>query len=180
MRYFALVVLTLVINACAAVPAEQYATRGQPEALLDVSSERVTFSLSSDRAVDELAEWINNDQPSKAILKCIAGHNNPLCVEVELVLTQYGVPFSVETAEGKINNIELFYDRVVLRECSPKYVNNSYNPDNLNHQNFGCSVASNMVQSLEDHRQLLTPAFKDPHDAASAIEAYERYQDGGL
>ena len=55
----------LLINACSIIPSDAYFSRGEPESLLDVSSEIVSVRIESERSIDELIDWIDSDQPSK-------------------------------------------------------------------------------------------------------------------
>src|SRR6185436_10063197 len=69
-RTFVLSALLLLPAACSQVPQEAYFNRGSPESLLDMSSEMVSISLSDPTSSDELVNWINREQPSRAELAC--------------------------------------------------------------------------------------------------------------
>ena len=62
---------------------------------------------------------------------------------------------------GAGQSVDMLYERVAAYNCVNRYVNNSSNNANLNHPAFGCSVASNIVQSVTDKRQFTNPALLD-------------------
>lgn len=162
---------SLALGACSVVPNEAYFNRGTPESLLDVSSEVINVGLTSDRSVDEITDWINRDQPTRAELYCMDG--DPICAGAQQVLEQFGVPVHYVAAAD--NNVALIYERVLARDCENRFINNTVNPYNFNHPTFGCSVASNMVQMVSDKRQFVSPALLDYADGRKAAQTYGRY-----
>jgi hypothetical protein len=166
-----------LLTACA-VESSRYAARGRPQSLIDASSERVNFSLAEEKTLDDLKSWINNDQPTRATLNCSGQHPN--CEQAELVLHQFGVPYDIKPASITAGNeVVLYYERLVTNECDNRFVDNHINPFNLNHENFGCSVATNVVQMVGDQRQFVSPAYQDPKDAEGAVKAFDDYLSSG-
>jgi|OM-RGC.v1.015999293 Type IV pili component len=153
--------LATTIAGCDIIPGQAYFNRGNPESLLDQSSEIVNFELSDYNSLDELLNWVNQDQPTRAEIYCM--DNNPICMEAEQVLQQFGVA-SVFVASPD-NRVTLVYDRVIARDCENRYIENGVNPYNFNHPTFGCANASNMVQMVTDKRQFTAPALLELPDA---------------
>ena len=98
----------LVLVACSEIPKEAYFNRGEPESLLDVSSEVVNLKIDSSASVQEIAHWINQDQPTRAELNC--PEEEALCKQVQQVLHQFGVPVKYTAVSG--NNVVLVYERI--------------------------------------------------------------------
>lgn len=163
--------LGLSLAACSSIPPEAYFDRGTPESLLDVSSEVVNLSVASETAIDEMTNWVNQDQPSRAELYCQDG--DARCVAAQEVLDLYGIPsMYVPSAD---NMVSLVYERVLARDCENRYIDNSINPYHLNHPTFGCSTAANMVQMVSDKQQFVRPNLLDQMDAKKAIQSYKNY-----
>lgn len=160
------------LASCNIIPSEAYYSRGNPESLLDQSSEIVNFDLNDYGSLDELLNWVNQDQPTRAELYCMDGDTT--CLEAEQVLQQFGVA-SVFVASSE-NMVTLVYDRVLARECENRYVENGVNPYNLNHPTFGCTMASNMVQMVTDKRQFTSPALLGLPDAERAQRVMDGYR----
>lgn len=149
------------LAACSQIPKEAYYNRGQPENLIDKSSEMVNLKIDSPASVEEITNWINRDQPTRAELSC--QRDDGLCGEVSSVLRQFGVPVKYEpTPENKLT---LIYERVQARDCESRYIDNTINPYNLNHPTFGCTISVNMVQMVTDKREFTNPALMDNADA---------------
>ena len=158
----------LCLAACSDVPREAYFNRGDPESLLDVSSEVVTVPLASDQSLGELSDWINRDQPSRAELLC--NEADALCAKARDALSLYGVEYQIMPS-GE-NAAHLFYERVLARDCENRYIDNHINPYNFNYPTYGCSIASNMVQMVSDKHQFTSPSLLDYQDAEGAVRAY--------
>lgn len=159
----------LLLSACNEIPREAYFNRGNPESLLDASSEVVSVQLTSDRSIDEVVEWIDQDQPTRAELLCADGE--PLCEATKEVMNLYGVEY--QSAPSSENTVHLVYERVLARDCEHRYIDNHINPYNMNHPTFGCSTASNMVRMVTDKRQFISPALLDYIDAERGVGVYE-------
>lgn len=169
---FSLLASVLLLSACSEIPKEAYFNRGSPESLLDASSEIINIRLESDRSVDEVVDWVNKDQPTRAELYCL--ESDRTCGQARTALEQFGVPVSFMAAAD--NRVSLIYERVLARDCENRYIDNMVNPYNLNHPTFGCSIASNIVQHVSDKAQFTAPALMDPADAEKAAQVYDRYR----
>ncbi len=168
----AMCVLGLLILAnCSNIPPQAYFQHGTPESLLDVSSEVVNLPVNSETALDELTNWINQDQPSRAELYCM--ESDVRCSAAQEVLDLYGVPSLYVPSSD--NTIALVYERVLARDCENRYIDNHINPYHLNHATFGCSVAANMVQMVSDKQQFVRPNLMDPTDATKGVQIYRNY-----
>ncbi len=159
----------LALAACADVPPAAYQTHGNPETLLDITSERISFPLNLD-SVGDLTTWINKDRPQRAELSCTV--NDPSCYNAIGVLKQSGIPYKEVQSKNGSNSLALIYERVLARDCDARYVDNHYNDLNLNHPTFGCAVAVNSVQMVTDRGEFLSPALRDFTDARRADAAY--------
>lgn len=159
------------LSACTIIPPEAYYNRGAPESLLDVSSEVVNLPVGSDHALDEMTNWIHQDQPTRAELYCTDA--SPQCAAAMEVLALYGVP-TVQMASPD-NAVSLVYERVLARDCENRFIDNSINPYNFNHPTLGCSTAVNMVQMVTDKHQFVRPNLMDMPRATKAVQAYQTY-----
>jgi len=162
---FSMVVL-VGLSACSVVQREAYYDRGQPESLLDVSSEEVSMGLGSISSVDALSAAVEKDQPTRAELRCNSGESR--CNAAMEVLKLYGVEYNQVAASD--SKVTLIYDRVVARDCDNRYIDSHNNPYNLNHPVFGCSNSSNMVQMVTDKRQFIRPALLGFMDGEKAVK----------
>lgn len=164
--------IPLILAGCSEIPKEVYSNRGSPESLLDISAEVVNIALASEQSLGELADWMNQDQPTRAELFCM--DSDPLCVRARDVFEQFGVPTSHIAAAD--NNAVLVYERVLARDCENRYIDNSINPYNLHHPTFGCSIASNIVQTVSDKQQFTNPGLLDYTDGEKAVSVYGAYR----
>ena len=168
----ALISLVALVGAgCSEIPPEAHYNRGSPESLLDVSSEVVNFQLNGLDAVHEVADWVNQDQPTRAELYC--AESDLTCLETKDMLMQFGVPITFIAAAD--NTVTLIYERILARDCENRFIDNSINPYNFNHPTFGCSLASNMVQMVTDKQQFVSPAlldYADGHKTQQSLEGY--------
>lgn len=162
----------LLASGCSKIPAGAYFDRGQPESLLDESSEVVNFDILGPESLDELIVWINEDQPTRAELYCQDG--DMLCLETYELLEQFGVPIMYVSSPDNVAT--LVYERVIARDCENRYIDDSVNPYNLHHPTYGCSVAANMVQMVTDKRQFTSPPLLDYPDADSVGAAMRGFR----
>ncbi len=158
-----------LLSACNEIPREAFFNRGDPESLLDASSEVVSVQLNSERSVDEIVDWIDQDQPTRAEILCIQG--DPICQAAEEVMALYGVDYKFASAAE--NTVHLIYERVLARDCEHRYIDNHINPYNMPHPTFGCATASNMVRMVTDKRQFINPPLLDYFDAERGVKVYE-------
>lgn len=173
MKSFAHIIISAALlgSACSEIPKDAYFNRGDPESLLDVSSEVVNLSIGSNGSLDELSEWIHQDQPSRAELYCM--DSNEQCAAAQEILDLYGVPSAYVPAADNV--VSLVYERVLARDCENSYIDNRVNPYNLNHPTHGCSIAVNMVQMVSDKHQFVRPNLLDRSDAKKAVSVYNEY-----
>lgn len=163
--------LAASLTGCNQIPKEAYFSRGAPESLLDVSSEVVNVQLGEPDSIDQLTQWINQDQPTRAEMYC--QQEDKACKQAGKVLEKFGVPVLFVSAAD--NNVSLVYERILARDCENRYIDNRINPYELNHPTFGCSVASNMVQHVSDKHQFVSPALMDYSDGGKAVQYIDAY-----
>lgn len=164
------VVSLIALTACSEIPAGAYFNRGEPESLIDVSSEVVTLPLSTRAALTEFTNTVAEDPPTRAELNCAPGET--LCSDAKRALDLRGIPAQYGDQSG---GVTLVYERVMARDCENRFIDNSINPYNLHPPTFGCSVAGNMVQQVSDKRQFVSPSLMDFPDGEKAVQVYERY-----
>ncbi len=165
--------LVTSLAACSSIPEGAHSERGTPESLLDVSSEIVTVELLGTESVQEIREWAEADQPSRAEIYCMEG--DILCDSVEETLSLYGVEY--EWIPSHVSEVNLVYERVIAHDCQHHYIDNRINPYNLNHPAFGCSIASNIVQMVSDRRQFVNPDLLGFYDGKSTMKGVQAYRD---
>ena len=102
------------IAACSPPPDSAFFNRGGPESLLDVSSEVVNLSVGDPVKLDELAKWIERDQPTRAELYCTVGE--PRCEEARKVIELNAIPLMV--VPSREYNVALVYERILARDCN--------------------------------------------------------------
>lgn len=166
-----LAALASALAGCSDIPSGAYYNRAAPESLLDVSSEAVNFQIGGPDSAQEVADWVNQDQPTRAELYC--AESDPACAKTREVLEQFGVP--VVFAGSAENTVTLIYERVMGRDCENRFIDNTVNPYNLNHPTFGCSIASNMAQMITDKQQVISPALLEYTDGQKTQQAMEAY-----
>ena len=171
MKLAALAVLVLSLAACERPPASAYFDRGGPESLIDVSSEVVNLTIHDDEELNELSNWINQDQPTRAEIYCLEGE--PMCEEAKQVLDLYGVPTLVVQAGEQ--TVTLVYERILARDCEQRFTDTS-NLYHLNHTSFGCAIAGNVVQHVSNKQQLVNPNLMDYPRSEKGVQAYENYR----
>lgn len=172
MKYgLVLLLATLSLAGCKEIPKEAYFPRGAPESLLDVSSEVVNVQLADPDAVDQLTEWVNQDQPTRAELYCLEG--DKVCKKAGKVLEKFGVPVMYVSAAD--NNVALVYERILARDCENRYIDNRINPYEMNHPTFGCTIASNIVQHVSDKHQFVSPDLMDYSDGPKSVQNVDGY-----
>ncbi len=156
--------------ACSPIPPSAYEIT-EPETLLDVSSEVVNLDISSTQSTQELARWIEQDQPSRAEVYCPDGNED--CHQALDVMDLYAVPY-VHVPSGEFT-ATLVYERVLARDCENRYIDNSVNPYHLNYPSFGCAISVNMLQQVADKQQFVRPNLLDRPDARKSLQVYQNY-----
>lgn len=157
------------LAACHRPSDSAFYNRGGPESLLDVSSEVVNLSVAQPNELDELSRWIEQDQPTRAELYC---NGDMMCARVQQVLDLHGVP-TMEVPSSQYS-VTLVYERILARDCDPRFIDNSSNVWNKVTPSFGCTVAANVVQHVSDKQQFVSPNVSDPTTARTAVQAYDR------
>lgn len=152
------------------IPDSAFRNPGNPERLLDKSSELVTMDLGSRGALNKIARTINQDPPTRAELNCNA--KEAFCAEAKSIFAGRAIP-SKFIGDG--DSVTLVYERVVTRDCDSRFVDNSKNGDNLHPPSFGCSVVANTLQMVSDKKQVVDPSLTDFSDGEKAAQNYRRY-----
>lgn len=166
--------LTTALVACQPAPEEAYFNRGEPESLLDLSTEVVNVRLTSPTSIQEAIDTINKRQPTRAEVKC--NDSDSLCKEAMHVMKQFAVP--VKYTESNRNNVALIYERVLTRNCQNRFIDITAGPGNLQNIDYptlGCSVAINMVQMVSDKRQFTNPELMTAPDAGKPEQSITNY-----
>ncbi|MGE3713322.1 MAG: hypothetical protein AB7F82_02180 [Alphaproteobacteria bacterium] len=162
--------LLLFTAACNEIPGEAYYNRGDPENLLDVSSEVVNMNLNSTASFSNLSRIVANDKPTRAEVNCDPSSTH--CAQTYELFDHHGIP--VESTNGP-EGVTLVYERVVARDCENRYIDNSINPYNLHPLTFGCSVSANTVQMVSNKQQFTNPNLLDYRDGDKALQTYRVY-----
>lgn len=165
-----LITCSLFIAACANT-ADVALDRGNPERLIDVSSEAVTLSLSSKTSLTKLSSVIAKDAPARAELSCSLKNIN--CSQAKEILERRSIP--VRIVGEKNNNVILSYERTVVRDCNPRYADNMYDDSRNIPSAFGCAVAGNMVQMVSNKKEFTNPSLMDLPDAEKGTQTYKSY-----
>lgn len=168
LHFATLILSALLLQACVSEKSKGVIV---PESLIDKSSERVTFSLAAPSAKQDVVEWLNKDMPSRAELSCTGA--DAACSAVGQELEHHGVP--IIQVEGQPKAV-LIYDRFAAHACNNRFRDNSFNPNNHNHSAFGCSVSSNIVQSVADTAQFTNPPLMDNAPAIPAVKSVRKLQ----
>lgn len=162
--------IVIGLSAC----AQQQASITRPESLIDLSAERVTFGLSGYTAKDDVINWAKKDQPSRAELTCSS--SDATCRGVAIALDGMKVPYGMKDAIAGEPKAVLVYERTVGRACNPRYVDNSFNPENRVYQGMGCAVSANVVQQVSQQSQFTNPATLGNSDGSRAVQSYYKAQ----
>ena len=169
-RWISSVVLLMAAAACTPPADSAFFNRGGPESLLDVSSEVVTLGVESPAKLKELSAWIAKDNPTRAELYC--NLNALSCTNAKRLLESKAIAVSVVPSAD--NSVTLIYERILARDCSQRFVDNTHDVYNASHPAFGCSVAANMVQQVSNKREFVNPNLSDTPPAAGGVAAYNR------
>lgn len=160
----------LLATACDEMPSSAYYNRGDPENLLDVSSEVVNMNVNSTASLSDLSRIVKQDPPVRAEVNC--DPKQKTCADAYKLLEKYEIPM-VHTAGPQ--GVTLVYERVVARDCENRFIDNTINPYNLNMPTLGCSVAANTVQMVSNKRQFTNPSLMDYPDGEKAVQMYRVY-----
>ena len=169
-KYSLLACLVLVV-ACDRTPNEVYPNSGDPEGLIDSSSETVTFGLKAKSSLTKLSEMIREDRPSSVELRCSL--KSTRCAQAKEIFERNGIQINLTSEQS--NSVLLSYERVMVRDCNPHFIDNMSGSRSFNHPSFGCAVAGNMVQMVSDKQQFTNPSLLDFPDAEKASQSYSDY-----
>ena len=161
----------LAIAACSP-PQSVFYNRGEPESLLDVSSEVVSLSVGGSAEHTALANWISKDLPTRAELFCDIGEKE--CRSANDLLVKSGVPTTLGASSS--NNVKLFYERTLARDCNARYIDKGFSLYNTPAPSFGCAISANMVQQVSDKREFTNPNLSDDPSAVGAVNVIHRAQ----
>lgn len=166
-----LLVCLFLLSACNEV-APNYTDSGNPERLLDASTEKVTFSLAAKNAVTKFSKVIAESRPSSAELRCSI--SNTRCAQAKEILERNSVPINLTSTNS--NSVLVSYEKVIARDCNPRYVDNMNNAHHsTNHPAFGCAVAANALQMVSNKHQFTNPNLLDFPDAEKSSQNYSNY-----
>lgn len=171
MKKYSLVICLLSISACTEPYNDVAVDSGNPERLIDKSAETVTFGLRARNSVAKLSDMVKQDRPSSVELRCSL--SSPRCTQAKEVFERSGV--QVNLSDEQNNSVVLSYNRVMVRDCDQRYVDNMGGDRSINHPAFGCSIAGNMVQMVSDKSQFTNPSLTDLPDAEKAAQSYGEY-----
>ncbi len=157
--------------AAARVPDSAYRNPGDPERLLDKTTELLTLSVETREDITDLQQIIRRDKPTRAELSC--DESSKICQQIFQLLSAQSIP--TDSSAASTNKVTLVYDRMTARDCNSRFVDNTRNGDNLNHPALGCSVVANTIQMIGDKRQLSNPSLMDLPDASKAVQQHRRY-----
>lgn len=164
----------LLLAGCYDIPPGAYYNRGDPENLIDVSTEIVSIPMAAPDDLNALKSLLRNDPPTRAELAC--NPDEALCATAAHLLDDRDIPASYAAPDGEGEpEIALSYERIVARDCENRYIDNSHNNHNLPPPTMGCSITSNMVQMVTDKQQFTNPNLMDYPDAEKAVQAYDHY-----
>lgn len=87
---------------------------------------------------------------------------------------------AIDVAEVPDGSMEVFFKAYVAQvpECGDWRGATGYNPNNLPHTDFGCSVQRNVGLMLSDPGELLGTATTGAPDAPRLVDTMERYRSG--
>lgn len=160
----------LALGACQRPPDSAFNNRGGPESLIDVSSEVVNLSIAGPKEIAELSQWIERDPPTRAELYCAAGEL--YCAEARKALQLKAIPV-LPVGSGD-HTVTLVYERILARDCNPRFVEVTHDEYNAPSPSYGCAIAANIVQHVSDKQQFVSPALSDNPGAGGAISAFNR------
>lgn len=160
------------LSACDATPPHMTPNPGDPERLIDLSSETVTIGIASKNALTKLSDLVAQDQPASADLACSL--KDTRCTQAKEIFDRHGIPVKLVSDKG--DSVTLSYQRVVTRDCSTRYGDDMLNQrHSYIHSSLGCAVAGNTVQMVTDKRQFTNPSLLDFSDAEKGVQVYQNY-----
>lgn len=171
MKKYSLLLCLLSVSACTEPYNVVAVDAGNPERLIDNSTETITFSLKSKNSLSKLKDMVKEDRPSSVELRCSLSSSR--CAQAKEIFERNGIQINVTSEES--NSVVLSYNRVMVRDCDQRFVDNMSGNRSINHPAFGCSIAGNMVQMVSDKSQFTNPSLTDLPDAEKAGQSYSEY-----
>ncbi|MEK6746366.1 MAG: hypothetical protein AABY33_04990 [Pseudomonadota bacterium] len=171
MKKYSLLLCLLSVSACTEPYNEVAVDSGDPERLIDNSSETVTFGLKTKKSLSRLSDMIKEDRPSSVELRCSL--SNSRCAQAKEIFERGGIQMNFSSEQS--NSVVLSYNRVMVRDCDQRFVDNMSGNRSINHPAFGCSIAGNMVQMVSDKSQFTSPSLTDLPDAEKLGQSYSDY-----
>jgi hypothetical protein len=153
MRFF-LVALLILVSAC----VKQTKAVSVEDLVID-SSETVKFPIGDNNSINYIEDWVKKDKPVRSIVSC--GKNRLVCNTVKKILSSREIPFDTLASNKQQGSVSLLYKRVNARSCMKE---------------FGCSVSVNIIQSVTDRLDFISPELSDYQDADGAIKAIGKYK----
>lgn len=163
-----------LVAACSPLPAKHYRSPGQPESLLDKTSEKVSFGLKTKTFEKDLTSWLDKDQPTRAMVAC--NDTTQGCKQSKRILKSFNVPFESVAPTKQGEAVTLIYDRLNTRKCQNQFISNHHNFRNTNHPSFGCSVSTNSLLMINEVEQLVNPPLSGMQDAEKAVNKIDHYR----
>lgn len=163
-------VALLALAGCERPPAAAFSAAGEPASLLDVSSEVVNLSVASKDEVRQLGDWIRKDQPTRAEIYCASG--DLLCSDAKKLLDLKAVPSVMVPSDRRM--VSLVYERILARDCSPRFTGKPADMFGTHDGGFGCATAANIVQHVSNKQQLLNPNISDDAYAVDGVLTMQR------
>lgn len=182
----------IALAACQQVTAENFVNPGDPERQLTNITEFTTIALTPHEGIDRLKDSLSTSTPAQAKLNC--PQINATCARAQNLLLKANIPLEIkgptpsnteetestsqpeQTAENLPDNeVTLVYHRLAFTPCDNAYHDDSINNANAYHPSFGCSIRSNMVQSVTEKQQFVNPALLDYADGEKAAKNYQNY-----
>jgi hypothetical protein len=170
-KFLYISVLSVFITSCTNTPKEAYFKRGEPESLIDQSSEAIHLRVDSPANIQDMIDVINKDQPTRAELKCNA--SSVLCRDAKKVLNQFKIKTTQRPSQSQ--TVSLYYERVLARDCQNRFIHLRGNENNLQSPTIGCSVSANMLQMVSNKKQFLNPSIMSKGDSSKPIQAITNY-----
>ena len=150
-------------------PMDSIDERVTPESLLSITSETTTLNLLSSHNIEDLRNWlVNNDVPDYAKLEnCLEG--NPFCERAKHMLSTSGVTYQmVQSNDTNARpKIVMNHESVNIKDCYKYQQSGTFN--------FGCAMSTNILQGITDKRQLVTPKISGMSDASKGISDLKGY-----
>ena len=151
-----LVAASLVMTSC----AHQSRTPVAAESLLNVSTEKVSFSIKNTATLPQIEKWIQYDYPTAAEISCEDDLYS--CEQAKKMLEDYDILYRKTNPTSPNNRIALIYDRITANDCDTK--------------DLGCSVTANVLQMTSDFRQYTHPALSGSPSASRAVNDIQDYR----